>query len=149
MNNASEINMRRASLEDGEFAFQVKKAAFQKYIELIWGWDETLQRDLHERMFAEKEFWVIRKAEADIGILALARGADRIDVNQLFLLPYYQRQGIGFACMKEILIEAKYNSLPVYIQTLKVNLPAQAFAAKLGFQRSGETETHIQWKWNE
>jgi len=144
-----DITLRPAAPQDSEFAFNVKKSAFRKYIEMVWGWNDAEQRAMHERRFAEHEFWIVSMDEIDIGILALVRTSDRIDVNQLFLLSDYQRQGIGCYCMQRILAESKKKDMPVYIQTLKVNIPAQNFAEKLGFRKVGETATHIQWEWSE
>jgi len=149
MIHPNQINLRRATPEDRDVAFSVKKTAFREYVEMVWSWNEAEQLALHKRRFTEQEFWIVSIDKLDIGILALTRMIDRIKVNQLFLLPDYQRQGIGSDCIRKILDKSKAKSLPVFIQTLKVNLPAQNFAEKLGFRRVGDTPTHIQWEWSE
>ena len=36
--------LRKASQGDREFAYQVKRATFKEYVEVVWGWDEDLGR---------------------------------------------------------------------------------------------------------
>ena len=45
------LTLRKASTNDREFAYSVKRAAFKGYVEKVWGWDETEQRLLHEERF--------------------------------------------------------------------------------------------------
>jgi hypothetical protein len=68
-----DVNLRQATTADSEFAFQTKKAAFRQYVEMVWGWDEAEQRQVHERRFAEQEFWVVQVSGTDVGILAVVR----------------------------------------------------------------------------
>ncbi len=63
-------------------------------------------------------------------------------MNQLFLLPEYQSKGIGRECMLRVIEEARRLGLPVRLRVLKVNPRALAFYERLGFARTGETETH-------
>ena len=46
---------RKAAAGDSGFAHRVRRAAFREYVELVGGWDEGEQRQLHERRFAEQE----------------------------------------------------------------------------------------------
>ena len=39
-----DVNLRQATVADREFAYQTKKAAFQTYVDKVWGWDEVKQR---------------------------------------------------------------------------------------------------------
>ena len=50
------LNIRKAHESDSEFVFTVKKAAFQEYVEQVWGWDDSYQRDLHNRRFTSQDF---------------------------------------------------------------------------------------------
>jgi len=34
------LKLRKATANDSEFAYRTKKAAFRKYVEQVWGWDE-------------------------------------------------------------------------------------------------------------
>jgi GNAT superfamily N-acetyltransferase len=137
------LKLRKAIPDDSEFAYQTKKAAFREYAEKVWGWDEDEQRKLHQRRFAEHDFRVIQVADSDVGIMAMSKLPDCIKLHQMFILPEYQGRGIGEAVMKIIIKEADESQLPIRLQVLKVNPRALAFYQKLGFQRTGESDTHI------
>jgi predicted mannosyl-3-phosphoglycerate phosphatase (HAD superfamily) len=83
------VELRKATSSDSEFAYQTKKAAFREYVEKVWGWDEEQQRQLHERRFASQDFQVIQVSGIDVGILAVVQQPDCVKVNQLFILPEY------------------------------------------------------------
>jgi GNAT superfamily N-acetyltransferase len=138
-----DLVIRKAETKDSELAYRVKKAAFREYVEKVWGWDEAEQRQLHERRFAAQDYRVVNVAGTDVGIMAVVVAKDCVKLNQLFLLPEHQRKGIGRECVLLIIEEARRLGLPVHLQVLKVNPRAFAFFRRLGFSRTGETETHL------
>jgi len=140
--------LRRASLNDSDFAYGARKAAFKEYVEEIEGWDEAMQRRLHEERFVRQDFRVISVAGTDVGVMAIAVTPDCVKLNQLFLLPEHQGKDIGRRCMMRIMVEARELGLPVCLRVLKVNPRARAFYERLGFVRAGDTETHDLLQWN-
>ena len=138
------MRLRQATARDSEFAYQVKKTTLGEYVRQVWGWDEDEQRRLHRRRFASQAFQVIVAAGTDAGILALTCEPDCLRVNQLLVLPEYQGEGVGTACMKHVLNDAAGRRLPVRLQVLKVNHRAIEFYRRLGFSDAGMDETHIQ-----
>ena len=141
-----ELNIRKAYASDSEFVFTVKKAAFREYVEQVWGWDDSYQRELHDRRFTSQDLRIIQFCGTDVGFLATSRTRDTLKVNQLYILPEYQGKGIGSACMARILDDASLRQKPVVLQVLKVNTRGIAFYQKLGFIIVGETTTHFQMK---
>jgi ribosomal protein S18 acetylase RimI-like enzyme len=137
------LNLRKATTADGEFAYQTKKAAFKQYIEQVWDWDEEEQRQLHERRFASQDFRVIQLSGVDVGILAIVREPDCMKLNQLFILPEHQGRSIGTACTMQVIEDAAALALPIRLQVLKVNRLAVKFFQRLGFKNVGESDTHI------
>lgn len=137
------LTLRKAGPKDREFAYRVKKSAFKEYVDQVWGWDEDEQRQLHEQRLETQDFRVVSSAGADVGIMAVVVAPDCVRVNQLFLLPEHQGQGIGRKCMLLIMEEARRLGLPVRLRVLKVNPRALAFYQRLGFVRAGETDTHV------
>jgi GNAT superfamily N-acetyltransferase len=137
------LTLRKASPHDSEFAYCAKRAAFREYVEKVWGWDEDEQRQLHAQRFGTQDFRVIHVAGTDVGIMAVVVATDCVKLNQLFLLPEHQGQGIGRECMLLIMEEAGRLGLPVRLRVLKINPRALAFFQRLGFWRTGETETHV------
>ena len=144
--NMKELNIRNAGASDSKFVFTVKKAAFREYVERIWGWDDTYQRDLHDRRFAAQDIRIIQFDGIDIGFLSTANTADTLNVDQLYILPEYQGKGIGAACMKRIINDANLEQKPVTLQVLKINTRATAFYQRLGFTIVDENPTHFQMK---
>ena len=141
-----ELSLRKADASDSEFVFTVKKAAFRAYVEQVWGWDDSYQRELHNRRFASQNLYIILFREVDVGFLAISHTPDMFKVNQLFILPEYQGRGIGSACMTRIINNANLEQKPVVLQVLKVNTRGIAFYQRLGFTVIGESSTHLQMK---
>jgi N-acetylglutamate synthase-like GNAT family acetyltransferase len=142
------LTLRKASPNDSEFAYWVRRAAFKEYLEKVEGWDEDEQKQLHEQRFGAQDFRVINMAGTDIGIMAVVKTPDCVKVNQLFLLPEHQGKDIGRRCMLLIMNEARQLGLPVRLRVMKVNPRALAFFQRLGFMRINETDTHDLMEWD-
>ena len=147
LNAADALTLRKATPADKEFAYRVKKAAFGEYVQKVWGWNEEEQRQLHEQRFSVQDFRVINVAGTDVGIIAVVEAPDCVKVNQLFILPDHQGKGIGRRCMSLVMEEARGLGLPVCLRVLKVNPRASSFYRRVGFKRTGETDSHILLKW--
>ena len=144
----SDPAFRPATSADSEFAYAVRKAAFREYIERIWGWNELEQWRLHERRFVAQDVRIASLSGEDVGVMALAVTPEAVKVNQLFILPEHQGKGIGRSCMLLVLKEAQRLGLPVRLQVLKVNPRALAFYERLGFVRTGASDTHLLMEWD-
>ena len=136
--------LRNAGPADKRFAYEVKRAAMREYVEIVWGWDEDQQWQLHDRRFDEQDFQVISVGGEDVGIMSVVARPDCVSVNQVYVLPEHQGRGIGRLCMLAVMERAKGLGLPVRLQVMKVNPRAAAFYRRLGFTVTGETETHVQ-----
>ena len=137
------VSFRKATQLDQDFAFQTKKTVLKGYVNQIWGWDEQEQIQLHTRRFNPEKIRIIKNNNEDIGIISIDVDTEYFKVNQIFILPKYQRQGIGSFCMGQLVEEARELGKPVWLRTFKINQPAKVFYIKLGFNQIGETETHI------
>lgn len=142
MDSMDSVTLRQADAKDGEFAYRAKRAAFREYVDDVWGWDEDEQRRLHERRFQAQDYRVVSVAGVDVGVMAIVMASDALVVNQLFILPEHQGQGIGSRCMSLVLNEAKELRLPVRLRVLKNNPRGLAFYERLGYARVGDTDTH-------
>lgn len=142
------LTLRKASPNESEFAYCVKRAVFREYVEKVEGWDEDEQRQLHERRFGAQDFRVINVAGTDVGIMAVVVAPECVKVNQLFLLQEHQGKDIGRRCMLLIMEEARQLGLPMRLRVMKVNPRALAFYQRLGFRRAGETDTHDLMEWS-
>ena len=141
-----ELRVRKAQATDSEFVFAVKKAAFREYVEQIWGWDDTYQRDLHNRRFDSQDLRIIQFNGSDVGFLSTSSLSDTFKVDQIYILPEYQGKEIGTACMRRIIDDANREQKPVTLQVLKINTRATTFYQRLGFTIVDENATHFQMK---
>ena len=141
-----ELSFRKAEANDSEFVFAVKKAAFQEYVEQVWGWDESYQRELHERRFTTQDLRIIQFCGTDVGFLATSDTPDALNVNQIFILPEYHGKGIGSACLTRIIDDASLEQKSVTLKVLKVNTRAIALYQRLGFTIVGEDSIYFLMK---
>ena len=135
------LTIRTAAEDDKEFAYQAKKAAFREYVEQVWGWDEDKQRKLHDQRYAAQDFCVISLDGEDVGIMSVDLKSDSVFVNQLYILPEHQEQGVGGRCMSAVVDEGNKLDLPVRLRVLKVNPRAVAFYERIGFTITEHTNT--------
>ena len=141
--SSDSLEIRVAGEDDKEFAYRAKRAAFREYVEQVWGWDEEKQRKLHDQRFAAQDFSVINLDGRDVGIMSVDLKPDSVFVNQLYILPEHQTQGIGRRCMSIVVEEAKKLDLRVRLKVLKVNPRAVAFYERIGFTITDHTDTHF------
>ena len=138
------LSIRKADAVDSDFVFAVKKAAFREYVEQVEGWDDTHQRELHNKRFDSQDFRIIQFQGNDIGFFSTSCTSDTLKVHQFFIRPEYQSRGIGTACMTRILTDAAGKA--VNLQVLKINTRGLAFYQRLGFSIVAEDSTHVQMK---
>ena len=139
-----EVSLRKAHASDSEFVFTVKKAAYQEYVEQIWGWDDNYQRERHNREFASYDFRIVQFRGTDVGFFITSSTSDTLKVNQIFILPEYQGRGIGSACMTRIIDNANLEQRAVVLQVLKVNTRGIDLYQRLGFTIVGEDSIYFQ-----
>jgi len=142
----SNVQLRQATPADSDFAYQVKKAALGEYVAKTWGWDEEFQLEYHRKDFDPSVIQIMTVDDSDVGWVVFTRSDDEIQVNEIYILPEHQRQGIGSHLINQLLEEAQEKGVPVTLGVLKVN-PARRFYEKLGFSVIGETDTHYRMAW--
>ncbi len=138
------LRIRKADSADVDFTFLVKEAAFREYVERVWGWDDVDQRELHELRFASQDVRIIQYKGIDVGYFSTSATADQVRIYQIFILPEYERKGLGSACMSRTVADAHAQGKDVTLQVLKINTRATAFYLRLGFEIVDEDDTHVQ-----
>src|SRR5918998_661069 len=88
------------------FAFEVKRVALGPHIIARWGWDEAFQRNFHEQRFRDTPFSRITHNRQAVGTIALTALADHLRPDEFYLLPAYQRQGLGTRILNHCLAVA-------------------------------------------
>ena len=104
----SEVSLRPATANDCEFAYRTTRDTMRGYVLATWGeWNEDEARQRSSRNIAAGFTQIIELDHAAIGIHVVARAPDSIRLVQLFILPEYQRRGIGSKLIERLLAEAR------------------------------------------
>lgn len=144
----SGIETRTAGKGDLEFTFKVKERAFREYVEKLYVWDESFQRNQHERRFAEQDVLIISYEGVEVGFATMELLETELHLNQLFILPEFQGKGIGAGFMNLLHDKAKNHGAIIKLRVLKVNPRALAFYERLGMTVCGEIDTHYLLAWS-
>jgi GNAT superfamily N-acetyltransferase len=128
--------------EASDFAFEVKRAALGPHIMARWGWDEEFQRDFHEQRFGDTPFSRIMLKEQAVGTIALTVLADRLRLDEFYLLPAHQGHGLGTRILTHCLAIADTRDMPLRLQHLKWN-PVGSLYRRHGFTVIDETNIHF------
>ena len=135
--------LRQAALEDVEFAFQTMEKAFRVYLEPVFGWDESVQREKHRERFSPECYRIITCSGEDVGVLRTYPDDQFQKLSQLFILPEYQGRGLGGSVLKIVLQEARERDLPVRLMVLKNNERAIQFYLRSGFETIDHDDHHF------
>ena len=128
----SSIALRAATLADGEFCYQLHKAAMGEYITAIWGWDEQVQRAFHQRAFNPRRWQIITAGQAGVGMLDVEYRRGEIYLSRIEIHPGHQGQGIGTRIISALLTEAERTGQDLVLDVLTVNRRARALYERLG-----------------
>ena len=142
MNN---ISLRPATMNDLEFLYKLHRAAMKSYVEQTWGWDEQWQAQYFREHFDPSTRQVIRYDGQDVGVIHTEERENCFSLANIEISPDYQRRGIGTFLIQDLVRRAAARGLSVTLQILKVN-PARALYEHLGFELTGETDTHYTMK---
>jgi ribosomal protein S18 acetylase RimI-like enzyme len=134
--------LRAATEQDSEFVFLVKKAALVEYIDQMWGWDEGFQREYHKKDYEPERTRIIVQDERDVGWMLVSETGTEITIQEIYLKPEHQSQGIGSYLIRQALEKAERQRKPVRLQVLKVNRRARQLYERLSFRTVGETEAY-------
>jgi ribosomal protein S18 acetylase RimI-like enzyme len=133
MKNSVNVTLRAANSDDAPLFYRVIDLTMRDFILATWGrWDEErVQRESQEHSRLPHA-QIIQVNNVAIGVLRVARYPSHLQVEQVYLLPQYQRLGIGSEIMNKIIAEAAELRIPVRLQVMAVN-PAKRFYEHLGF----------------
>jgi GNAT superfamily N-acetyltransferase len=134
--------LRPAADGDFEFAFKAKREALGPYVEARWGWDESMQRDLHRARWVERSWFIVVLAQRPVGTVSVELTAEFVRFGEFYLLPAYQGQGLGAKVLRGVLARADASALPVKLEYLKCN-PVGSLYRRPGFEIVAENDTHF------
>jgi GNAT superfamily N-acetyltransferase len=140
---APRVSLRPAQAADSEFAYQVLERTMKSYAVATWG--KWLEREAREETSADAtagRSQIIQLGTTAVGLLRLDRFETHLQLEQLFVVPEHQRQGIGAAVLQAVVSEGRSQRLPVRLRVLRVN-PAKEFYARHGFCVVSETPERL------
>ena len=142
------VSLVPASEADHEWLFELKYQSMGPYIEAIWGWDPAVQRGYFERFLLAGDVQIIKQGEIPVGVVQVHDHDDHIYIAEIEVASAHQGHGIGGGIVRQIQQRARLNKQPVLLQVLKNNPRARALYSRLGFEATGDTETHILMRWS-
>lgn len=141
-----EYTLRTITEQDYDFIYQIKKDAYQKYVEMNFGeWNDELQKEFFKAFMGKfKEgARIITFQGKDIGFYNDCEIECTYEIGNICILPEYQNQGIGTAILQDVL--DAHTDKEIHLQYFKQN-PVGRLYERLGFERVGETPYHYQMK---
>jgi GNAT superfamily N-acetyltransferase len=127
------VEFRPATRGDLDFALTALEASMRESVEAAYGaWDAAEQRALFARSFDLASHRIVRCDGADTGVLAVESRVHCLHLARVFLLPRFQRRGIGTRVVRALLESARARPCPLELR----------FYERLGFRVVGETPTH-------
>jgi GNAT superfamily N-acetyltransferase len=137
------ISIRRAQPSDSEFAYQALERTLREYAVRAWGsWSESEGRERTVADARSGRLQIIQLGHEPVGLLCVDRLETHTQLDQLYVIPEYQRRGIGTHVLQLVLSEARAEQRPVRLRVLRVN-PARQFYARHGFRIISETAERL------
>jgi len=128
--------------DDETAAFDIKKAALGPHVAAHWGWDDAVQAEFHRRRFRARPVMAIVRDGEMLGTVCLQRSGTGLRLDEFYLLPRWQREGLGTRILRHCLSLADAERLPVGLQHLAWN-PVGTLYRRHGFVEAGRDDTIV------
>jgi GNAT superfamily N-acetyltransferase len=134
-----EFSLRSSQIKDAPLFYSVIDRTMRQFIIATWGrWDEErVQKESKEHSISPNA-QIIEVNGIPAGVFLVDRYPSHIQLQQIYLLPEYQRQGIGTVLIKGLIAEAQQLHISVCLRVLVVN-SAKNLYEQLGFVVTEET----------
>jgi ribosomal protein S18 acetylase RimI-like enzyme len=114
MSDVPEVSLRPVVADDSEMLYRVLFETMRDYVVATWGaWDEKRVRDECTERARSPEARVILFEDQPAGLFSVERQGDHIHLDQLYVLPRFQRLGIGTKLIRDLLEEGRVCGRPV------------------------------------
>jgi GNAT superfamily N-acetyltransferase len=123
------VTLRPASEFDWDFLCAVQESCMREYAERTWGNWIPEPRD----NFRPEVHQIIQCDGIEIGCVALIEEPDALMLEKLYILPSYQRRGIGTSLLRRLVERAHVSEKPIHLRVLRVN-PARQLYERNGFK---------------
>ena len=134
------FELRPAVEADYGYLWRVASTTMRGYVEAIWGWDEDWQEQRFRAKFKAPRWQIIAVEGREVGGVSVGRNASSVSLDYLYLLPDFQRRGIGSAVVRGLVAEARTLGVPLTLDVLLSNPDALRLYERLGLRVVGENE---------
>ena len=137
------MNPRKANKSDLDITYRIKTNSIKPYVEKMWGWNESDQKEAHKVNFIISDIKIIEYNQKEVGYMALKEDRSEIYLENLLIEKEFQGLGIGEKVMETIIEKADRQEKRIKLQVLKINVRAKKFYENLGLERVSENDDHI------
>src|SRR5262245_6458761 len=146
MRRIIEIELRRATVADTKFLWDVFRVSMEDYITQTRGeWNEQREESQFRDQLDLSAAQVILTKNLEVGFIMVPIKDNARWIHTICIVPEYQNRGIGTEVVRSVIAEAETQNIPLYLSVLKVN-PARRLYERLGFVVIEETEHHFRMK---
>ena len=132
------ISLRAATEPDYDFALQLYLDGIRTYAVPLMSWDDQEQAARFAQQWHIEEAEIILHDGRPVGFLMSRVGEAEIALNQFYVAPDCQRQGIGSMVLDELMRRWRAAGKPVALGVLRTN-PARLLYERFGFRVVEET----------
>ena len=127
------FTLRQARVDDAPLFYGVIDRTMREFIIITWGaWSESRVQSESREDSSSPNTQVILIGDVAVGVFLVERHSTHIQLEQIYLLPEYQRLGIGTALINSLIAEAEQHNIPIRLRVMAVN-PAKRFYEQFGF----------------
>ena len=127
------FEIRSAEKNDYDFLFQLRKLALYESIKAVFGWNEEIQKVICRQEWEEAKPTIIEINDTRIGSYLVQLNPDHLYFGRFYLLPAYQRRGIGNRILKNVFTLAEREKRPIKLCYLQGNRVGGLYT-RLGFK---------------
>ncbi len=131
---------------EGEFddMFSAVKCALYPYVEKVFGWDDSFQRNRLKTDYEPSWFYWLISENKRVGLLCYKPYDNAYHVHLLIVFPEHQNQRIGVKVMDYIAELAKIEQRDcITLSSFRCNVRALSFYQRLGYQVVGNSDEHF------
>ena len=141
-----EIKLRRATVTDTKFLWEVFRVSMKDYITQTRGeWKEQREESQFRHQLDLSAAQVIESENLEVGFIMAPTKDNARWIHTICIVLEHQNRGIGTEVIRSVIAEAERQNMPLYLSVLKVN-PARRLYERLGFVVIEDTEHHFTMK---
>jgi len=133
---------RAAVQDDYDFLFEGRKEALRHSVERIFGWNEAIQRQIHQQEWDEERPIILLVENKPIGSYLLQKRSEDLYFGRFFVLPQYQGKGIGSVILQSVIAQSEAFGLPITLCYLQGNRVGELYQ-RHGFTITREDEQFV------